>query len=337
VSELKNQVEAILFASGKKVTYEELARLCNTEISNVKAEVLELKKSYESRDSPIILTEESDGWKMTVREKYLSVVHKMLPETELSKSVLETLAVIAWKQPVLQSDVIKIRTNKAYDDIQELVERGFISKEKSGRSYLIKVTNKFREYFELPSKEAIKKIFKDIQEHLKQEEAKENGKDRLGKLEVYEEERAFEERPQIKIYDHKIEEREPEEDEEEAEKGPGVAEETEEPEEDNDKSAGEESGEEPEKKEPEEKYPLAAGKEKNDIEELEKEKSRLELKDARFEEEGKEEKKDSDETMEAGTEKETGKSKNEKEKTDERVLSSELEEFVNPKEKEGEE
>ena len=87
MSELTKQIEAILFASGKKVTYEELARLCDTELNTVKSEINELKKEYDARESPIILTEESDGWKMTVREKYLSLVHKMLPETELSKSV----------------------------------------------------------------------------------------------------------------------------------------------------------------------------------------------------------------------------------------------------------
>ncbi len=206
MSDLRKQIEAILFASGKKITYEELARLCDSEIFAVKSELQNLKQEYEERESPIILTEESDGWKMTVREKYLSLVHKMLPETELSKSVLETLAVIAWKHPVLQSDVIKIRTNKAYEDIQELVERGFISKEKSGRSYIIKVTNKFNEYFELPNKEAIKKIFKDIQEHLKQEEAAEQSREHLGNLEVYEEEKSTEEKPKVKIYEENAEE-----------------------------------------------------------------------------------------------------------------------------------
>lgn len=220
MSETGSQIEAVLFASGKKVTYEELARLCNTDISEIKNEIQQLKRDYELRESPIILTEEADGWRMTVREKYLSLVHKMLPETELSKSVLETLAVIAWKQPVLQSEVIRIRTNKAYDDIQELVERGFISKEKSGRSYMLKVTNKFKEYFELPSREAIKKIFKDIQEHIKREEALGQEKEHLGSLEVYEEQPAAEaEKPGIRFYDSEREKGDEEQPEEPAEAG----------------------------------------------------------------------------------------------------------------------
>lgn len=232
MSELKNQIEAILFASGKKVTYEELARLCNTDISAIKNEVPMLKKDYEQRDSPIILSEEADGWKMTVREKYLSLVYKMLPETELSKSVLETLAVIAWKHPVMQSDVIKIRTNKAYEHIDELVERGFISKEKKGRSYLIRVTQKFQEYFDLPSKEAIRKLFQDIQKHLRGEKEEEKEKEHLGELEVFNEEKEPA-KPKISIYDHEESREEEKEEEEPEEKSEAPEEEKEEsPEED---------------------------------------------------------------------------------------------------------
>lgn len=182
MSELKKQVEAILFASGKKVAYEELARICNVEISEIKNVLKELKEDFEKSDSALLLTEETDGWKLTVREKYLPTVQKLLPETELSKTILETLAVIAWKHPCMQSDVIKIRTNKAYDHIKELEELGFITKEKKGRSYLLKVTNKFREYFELPGHEDIKKVFKDVEEEFSEE--------KLGQLEVVEEKMA---------------------------------------------------------------------------------------------------------------------------------------------------
>jgi len=217
VSELRKQIEAILFASGKKVTYEELARLCNTDIAAVKNELPLLKKEYEERDSPLAFTEESDGWKMTVREKFLSLVHKMLPETELSKSVLETLAVIAWKHPAMQSDIIKIRTNKAYEHIEELVERGFISKEKKGRSYLIRITPKFNEYFELPNNEAIRKIFQDIQKQIGIEEMREGEEtgEHLGNLEVYE--RPEEEKTEEKITAYDYREKEAEEEAEEPE------------------------------------------------------------------------------------------------------------------------
>ena len=214
MSELKNKIEAVLFASGKKVTYEELARLCNTDITSLKKEIVILKNEYQERSSPLMFSEEADGLKMTVRETYLSVVHGLLPETELGKSLLETLAVVAWKQPVLQADLIKIRTNKAYEDVAELVEKGFIAKEKHGRSFLLKTTSKFNEYFDLPGREAIKKIFREVQaeaelgEQRKMEdfvaaagegaaeleeyaEEKSETGEKLGKLDVYEEEKVI--------------------------------------------------------------------------------------------------------------------------------------------------
>lgn len=303
MSELKNQIEAILFASGKKVSYEELARLCNTDISSVKNEILILKKEYEERNSPIFLTEETDGWKMTVREKYLSLVHKMLPETELSKSVLETLAVIAWKHPVLQSDVIKIRTNKAYEHIDELVERGFISKEKKGRSYLLKVTQKFNEYFELPNKEAIKKIFEDIQKHLKLEETDEKEKKYLGKLEVFEEEEKTE-KPKVTIYDHKKEgEEEAEGPEKEAEEAP--------------EETSEEEKEETKKK----------------LSEIEKVKEKIIESEERYEKETEEKAEEESEEKEAPEEEREAEEEKELEEVEEegRELSPELEEIAKSK------
>ncbi|MEM4336952.1 MAG: SMC-Scp complex subunit ScpB [Candidatus Woesearchaeota archaeon] len=207
MNELKNKIEAILFASGKKLTYEEIARLCNCDISSVKKEIETLKKEYKERESPLMFSEESDGIKMTVREAYLSVIHNLVPETELGKSLLETLAVVAWKQPVMQSELIKIRTNKAYEDVAQLVEKGFISKEKHGRTFILKTTQKFNEYFDLPGREAIKKIFKEVEAEAElgeqrrvedyiesQEEEKyeeNNTKETFNNLEVYETDKIF--------------------------------------------------------------------------------------------------------------------------------------------------
>jgi DNA-binding MarR family transcriptional regulator len=136
-------------------------------------------------------------------------VQKLLPETELSKTILETLAVIAWKHPVLQADVIKIRTNKAYDHIKELEELGFITKEKKGRSYLLKVSTKFREYFELPGHDDIKKMFKDVEGAVKDEKLNELEivdepeitPHKLGKMEIIDVQKPKEKIPELEVVD----------------------------------------------------------------------------------------------------------------------------------------
>ena len=207
VEELKQKIEAILFAAGKTVPYEELARLARTSAEQLKAVLAELKSDYEAKGSALLLTADAIGAKLTVRERFLPIVHKLMPETELPKSVLETLAVITWKQPVLQSQIVKIRTNKAYDHIKLLEELGFVSKEKFGRSFMLRTTPRFAEYFELPSAEAAKAALQpasaladppEIHDKTKPKgEEEKKPKEYIDKLEVYEAEARPEEEKEI--------------------------------------------------------------------------------------------------------------------------------------------
>ena len=73
----------------------------------------------------------------------------MLSDSELDKPTQETLAIIAYKNPIFQSEVINIRGNKAYDHIKALKELDFINSEKSGRTRLLKITPKFFDYFDV--------------------------------------------------------------------------------------------------------------------------------------------------------------------------------------------
>ncbi len=162
--DLRKQLEAVLFAAGRKMTVDELARLCRTTPAPVQQQLQELKAEYENKDSSLLLMDESDGWKLTVREQYAPVVQKIVAETELTRTMIETLAVIAWKAPVLQSSVIRIRTNKAYDHIAALEKSGFISREKRGRSQMIKLTDRFFKYFDVKTPEEVKEKFKGLSE-----------------------------------------------------------------------------------------------------------------------------------------------------------------------------
>ena len=163
MKDYKNQVEAILFASGRYMDIDTLLSLTGASSKQVLINnITRLKQEYEERSSPLLLTEEKNGWKLTVREAYLPLVRNIVSETELQKSVLETLAVIAWKSPVLQSDVVAIRHNKAYDHIAELLELGFVKKDPSGRSYVISLTDKFYEYFDVEGATDIREVFEKV-------------------------------------------------------------------------------------------------------------------------------------------------------------------------------
>ncbi|NTV23933.1 MAG: SMC-Scp complex subunit ScpB [Nanoarchaeota archaeon] len=159
----KNKIEALLFASGRLMSTETLANLTGASGKQViETNVKKLKEEYDMRNSPLMVVEEKDGYKLTVREAYLSLVRKIVSETELPKTILETLAIIAWKNPALQSDVVDIRHNKAYDHIEELEELGFIKKEKKGRSFILKLTEKFYEYFDVAGAKDIRQVFNRV-------------------------------------------------------------------------------------------------------------------------------------------------------------------------------
>lgn len=169
---LKNKLEALLFSSGRKMSLEELSRLSDAQTGDIQKSLEELKKEYDDKNSSVMIIEEGDSWKLTVREQFLPLVQKIVTETELSKTIMETLAVIAFKYPIKQSNLINIRTNKAYDHLKELEEMGYITRQKHGRTNLIKLTQKFFEYFDLPEQK-LKEVFKDFASIAKEIENKE--------------------------------------------------------------------------------------------------------------------------------------------------------------------
>lgn len=190
--ELSAKLESILFSSGRRMKLEELAKLCNATQETVKKALVELKNHYEEKNSSLMFVEEGDSWKLTVREKFLPIVQKIVTETELPKSVIETLSVVAFKHPILQSEVVKIRSNKAYEHLDELERAGYITREKHGRTKKIKLAQKFFEYFDLPPDKVrdafagFEVVEKAIAEKEKELLRKESKKETLGPLEVYE-------------------------------------------------------------------------------------------------------------------------------------------------------
>ncbi len=155
---------------------EEISKLSRSGKEEVLEALKELQAEYEQKQSSLMLIEEGDFWKFTVRDHLISVVRKIVTETELTKSVMETLAVIAFKYPILQSDLIKLRTNKAYDHLVELEKAGYISRQKHSRTNLIKLTEKFFKYFDL-TEEKLREQFRDfdsIARAIKEKEAEVN-------------------------------------------------------------------------------------------------------------------------------------------------------------------
>jgi len=179
----KKKVEAVLFSLGKEVSTSRLAELTELETEEVKVVMEELKKDYESRDHSLRILQRGDNFKLTVKDDFLPLVGKLVEGMDLDKALMETLAVIAWKYPVTQSEVIKLRNNKAYEHIKRLMELEFVEKERTGRTYKLKLTKKFFEYFDLPSDEAKEAFLKNVPSKvLEQAKRVDKESDEVGKL-----------------------------------------------------------------------------------------------------------------------------------------------------------
>lgn len=165
----KKKVEAVLFAIGKEISLERISMLCSLEIKDVKKTLKILQKDYANRDHSLQLVEKDAGWKLTVRDEFVPLVSSIVSSTELERPLMETLAVVAWKYPIVQSEIIKLRGSSAYEHMRELVEQGFIAKERSGRTYKVKLTKKFFNYFDLPSEEAKKAFLKNVPQEVLEE------------------------------------------------------------------------------------------------------------------------------------------------------------------------
>jgi len=96
----------------------------------------------------------SESWKMDVAEKYHYLINKLATgNAEFTKAEQETLAVIAYKQPIKQSVVIKIRGNKSYDHIKKFRDLGLVTAKKAGHTYDLNLSEEFYEYFNVHKKE----------------------------------------------------------------------------------------------------------------------------------------------------------------------------------------
>ena len=150
VVDYKNRVEAILFTTGRFMDLQEIATLCSIGSVGLVKDVLDsLKNDYESKGSALMLVEDSGKWKLNIRKEYNYLTAKLLDTAEMDKPTQETLALVAYKNPAIQSEIVKMRGNTAYDHIKFLVDNDFVTSEKHGRTRLLKLAPKFFDYFDV--------------------------------------------------------------------------------------------------------------------------------------------------------------------------------------------
>ncbi len=146
---LKSRIEAVLFITARAVSLDEIAVILGEETDLIEEALLELIMDYSSRDGALEIDDEN-GYILQVKEEHMDLVELLCP-VDLKPAVLRTLSVIAIKEPIRQTVLKDLRGSNAYEHVQELVDKGLVAKfrDKNGRSFNLKTTPKFKEYFKL--------------------------------------------------------------------------------------------------------------------------------------------------------------------------------------------
>ena len=165
-AELMAIVEALIFVSEEPITVKTLADVLEENKESIQAAIEELKKEYEDRDGGLQLREIAGGWQISTRTEYHEEVRKYLktrPSAKLSLASLETLAVIAYKQPVTVPEILEIRGVQSASAIKTLLDKRLIvakgRKETVGRPMMYGTSKEFllqfglKDLSELPSVE----------------------------------------------------------------------------------------------------------------------------------------------------------------------------------------
>jgi len=158
------KIEAIFFVSGRFLNMQDLISLSDLNPIILRDLVEKLQDKYRENDSALEIVEKNGLWKMDVKQEYSGIVNRIATgSAEFSKAEQETLAIIAYKQPIKQSVIIKIRGNKAYDHIKKFTDLDLIKKKKIGHTHELSLSDEFYDYFNVKERDNL------AQESLKEE------------------------------------------------------------------------------------------------------------------------------------------------------------------------
>lgn len=163
--EKKAVLEAILFTMGDAVETERLAEVIEEEADTTKKLLLELQKEYEESERGISLIELEDSFQMCTKAsmyEYLIKIAKTPRKYIITDTMLETLSIIAYKQPITRAEIEKVRGVSCDHAVNRLLEFGLIQelgrKDAPGKPILFGTTEEFLRTFGVRSIEELPEL-----------------------------------------------------------------------------------------------------------------------------------------------------------------------------------
>jgi segregation and condensation protein B len=149
---LPARIEAILYLKGRPLTLAELAEHAHESRDQVELALITLMADYAHRDTALEIRQEGSRYSLQLQDSMADLVQSLLP-VDLSTAALRTLATVAIKKRILQSDLVDLRGSGAYEHIKELLSQNFIERKRQseGRSYWISLSEKFHRTFAVRS------------------------------------------------------------------------------------------------------------------------------------------------------------------------------------------
>ena len=155
-SEIRKIIEALLFASPEPLTQAKVNGIFNPDTPNLKEVVLKLNEQYNHNDHAFEINQVAGGFQLVSRQEYEHFIRKMLSKSgrlSLSSAALDSLAIIAYKQPIGRYEVEAIRGVDSSGVLKTLLNRNLIKikgrDSGPGRPLLYQTTDKFLEHFGL--------------------------------------------------------------------------------------------------------------------------------------------------------------------------------------------
>jgi segregation and condensation protein B len=151
LDDLVFQVEAVLFAAGKPLSVKELSEALGADdYRPVQQAVRTLEQTYGHRQSALEVRRVGDRYALQLQEQYVPVVHSVTP-VEMAPRTLKALTLIAYHQPMLQSNLVRMIGEVTYEEVQHLRGLGLVSTEPKGSTLELTTTRRFAEYFGIAS------------------------------------------------------------------------------------------------------------------------------------------------------------------------------------------
>jgi len=151
---LPARLEAILYLKGKPLSLGELAEIAGISRDEVELGLLTLMADYAHRNTALEIVQDGQRYGLQLRAGLSDLVQNLLP-VDLSTAALRTLATIALKKRILQSELVELRGSGAYDHIKELLAQDFIERKRQseGRSFWLSLSDKFHRTFAVKADE----------------------------------------------------------------------------------------------------------------------------------------------------------------------------------------